>query len=221
MYTGVMKLGEIYGELLVIGLVKSTPTTKPKALCKCSCGNILEVFRTSLRCGDTTSCGCKRIEKISTHGMSTKGLHIYRCWTALRNRCTNPNNPAYVDYGARGIGYCSEWESFESFRDWAYSNGYKPGLEIDRIDNDKGYSPSNCRWTDRTTQQRNRRGQRNSTSQYIGVFWDAKKAKWAASIKVNNENKYLGIYNSEHEAAKARDNYIHINGLKNFTLNFK
>ncbi|QPL10865.1 HNH endonuclease [Pectobacterium phage Possum] len=219
MYKGKMQLGEVYGDLIVIGLIPGG--NHPKALVKCSCGVTKEIFRTSLRSGDSTSCGCKRIEKVSTHGMSQKNLHIYRCWTALRNRCDNPNNPAYPDYGARGINYCPEWESFENFRDWAYANGYKPELEIDREDNDKGYSPDNCRWATRTTQQRNRRGQRNSASQYVGVSRSKRTGNWQASIKHDGKSVHLGYFNSEIEAAKARDNYIHINGLKNFTLNFR
>lgn len=82
------------------------------------------------------------------------------------DRCCNPKDPSYERYGGRGITICDEWKNdFITFCKWARNNGYDPSKEanectIDRIDNNKGYSPDNCRWVDMKTQQRNRRTNR-------------------------------------------------------------
>jgi hypothetical protein len=77
----------------------------------------------------------------------------------MRERCRNPKNIAYHNYGGRGIGYCDEWERFEPFSEWAMANGYEEGLQLDRIDNDGDYAPDNCRWV---TPSQNCRNQRKS-----------------------------------------------------------
>jgi len=78
----------------------------------------------------------------------------------MRQRCNNPGHKQYVDYGGRGIRICDEWADFESFYQWALSNGYDESLSIDRIDNNKGYCPDNCRWVDGFTQANNKRNNR-------------------------------------------------------------
>jgi hypothetical protein len=76
----------------------------------------------------------------------------------MKQRCHNPKNSRYQDYGGRGITVCDEWlNSFTSFYDWSIANGYRDDLSIDRIDNDKGYSPDNCRWATVLEQNRNKR----------------------------------------------------------------
>ena len=100
--------------------------------------------------------------------MNTRLSNIYQ---QMKNRCYNPNNPSYKNYGGRGITICAEWNSrekikgtrgnntkgFTAFKKWALNNGYTSGLPIDRIDNSKGYSPDNCRWATAIMQGRNRR----------------------------------------------------------------
>ena len=82
---------------------------------------------------------------------------LYRVWASMRERCNNPRQCRYSSYGGRGIKVSAEWNDFAKFREWALSAGYAPGLQVDRKDNDKGYSPENCRMATRTEQIQNRR----------------------------------------------------------------
>ena len=85
------------------------------------------------------------------------GTRLYSIWSGLKGRCNNPNDPRYDRYGGRGISVCEEWNtSFQSFYDWAISNGYSEDLTIDRIDNDGNYEPTNCKWSTSKEQCNNR-----------------------------------------------------------------
>lgn len=149
--------GKKFGRLTAI---KRDFTKKRTAwLCKCECGNTKIVTSTHLKSGLTKSCGClqkeRAIEAKTKHKQSSTSL--YHRWKAIKQRCHNPNNKRYYQYGGRGIKMCDEWRNdFLTFEKWAYDNGYKEELTLDRIDNDKGYAPSNCRWTSYTEQARNR-----------------------------------------------------------------
>ena len=94
----------------------------------------------------------------------------------MKDRCNNSKNHAFEHYGARGIAVCDEWQEYINFRDWAMANGYEIGLSIDRIDNSKGYSPDNCRWTSMKEQSNNRRS--NHTVSFNGETHTI--AEWAA-----------------------------------------
>ena len=151
--------GQQFGRLTVISFAGTDKNGKALWNCQCECGNKTTVRLDKLSNGETKSCGCIRREKTrkraTTHGNSKKRL--YRIWCGILHRTGNENAIEYDRYGGRGIYICKEWkESFEEFEKWALENGYTGKLTIDRMDNDKGYSPENCRWTDWKTQENNK-----------------------------------------------------------------
>ena len=176
-------IGSRFGRLTVLDFDHMGPHHVTYWLCECDCGNKTIVSRLNLRSGHTTSCGCNRAirakECRTMHGMSKTPLH--GIWCHIRQRCGNENDQCYDRYGGRGIDICDEWSEFKNFYDWAINNGYESGLSIDRKNNDKGYSPENCRWTDRVTQCNNRRTSHCIT--YNGITHTM--AEWSRLLNVN------------------------------------
>lgn len=126
--------------------------------CKCDCGTIKGVAIHSLKTGNTKSCGCS-FKKPRPHRKKTDycGTRLYRIWSNMKTRCLNKNvGYVYSRYGGRGITICDEWMEFKPFMEWAFSSGYSDNLTIDRIDNDSGYFPENCRWITMAEQNKNR-----------------------------------------------------------------
>lgn len=123
--------------------------------CLCDCGNIRYVTSHNLRYGDVKSCGCTNHDG-KTHGKTY--TRLYRIYCGMKGRCYTKSNISYPRYGKRGITICNEWlNDFMAFYNWAYKNGYNEDLQIDRIDVNGNYEPSNCRWVNRKCNCNNKR----------------------------------------------------------------
>jgi hypothetical protein len=147
---------------------------------------------------------------------------LYSIWGEIKNRTLKPKHKDYNSYGGRGITICDEWKNdLIAFYNWAMSNGYEEnkGLSIDRINNDGGYSPENCRWTTSTIQNRNQRIRKNNTSGFKGVSFRKDNNKCKAVIVINKKSIYLGLFPTPVEGAIAYNNYIIENNLEGFILN--
>lgn len=157
-----MKLSDLtgmrFGRLTVLRQTESDKKGNARWLCKCDCGQEKIVLGYSLK-SRTRSCGCIQKEVTSKrakkHGLYD--THIYNTWRRMKERCKNPNNKSFKDYGGRGIMIHPDWEEFLCFYDWSNENGYKEGLSIERINVNGNYEPSNCKWIPLDQQRDNKR----------------------------------------------------------------
>lgn len=156
--------GNRFGRLVVLECIGSDKHHKRLYRCLCDCGNEKTTTQALLKRKEVLSCGCLQKEnRYSKNGLTTK--RIYTVWQSMKIRCYNSKFKQYKDYGGRGIKICDEWlgeNGLANFVKWAYDNGYDENAPrgqctIDRIDNDKGYSPNNCRWVSMKEQSKNKR----------------------------------------------------------------
>lgn len=198
-------IGHKYGRLTVIAEA-GRKYSKVLWECVCDCGDTTYLTGNSLRRGNTKSCGCYRKEFNVTHGLRSHKL--YNVHSKMMDRCYNPNAKDYKGYGGRGITVCDEWHDLSSFVSWGVSNGWEPKLQIDRVDNDKGYYPDNCRFVTRIVNMNNRRTLKNNKSGFTGICYHKLEKKYQASLYHKGQRYYLGYHKTPEEAAKARDLFI-------------
>lgn len=167
-----------------------TETSMQKAtygLFECQyCGKEFETQVSNVKRGHTKSCGCQLARYTNPHRLSRN--RFYDTWRQMLQRC---NNPAWCNLTHPNI----------------------EGISLDRIDNNKGYSPNNCRWADTTTQAHNKRMMSNNTSGFVGVYFRVTKNKWYAKVRSNTKLINIGSFHTMEEAVQARDNYIIQNNL--------
>lgn len=196
-----------FGRLVVvekIGVVNHRVLWK----CVCDCGNECNVTTHDLTSGKKKSCGCLKRENKSMyiHGKSKERIH--KEWRGILHRCKNPSASHYENYGGRGITVCDEWkEDFMVFYEWSMQNGYADNLTLDRKDNDKGYSPDNCRWVTHMENCHNRGKRKDCKSSHSGVrktVFRSGNVKYRATICANYKKINLGYFDTEEEAVKAR-----------------
>jgi hypothetical protein len=211
----VNRAGHKYGMLTVIRRAYK-PGKNAYWLCECECGKEVEVSACNLRSGNSKSCGCSTnrfiSEKNTKHGLTNHP--IYSVWEHIRSRCNYEKNNRYHRYGGRGISICKEWEDSETFVKWALESGWKPGLQIDRIDNDGDYCPENCRFVTPGENTYNKTiPYSNNRTGYSGVHYRRHMNRYQARITFKWKTIAIGHFDSIEEAAIARDQYIIDNNL--------
>ena len=178
-------IGQRFGKLVVINRADNSKSGKSKWLCRCDCGKEKIIFSTNLVRGLTHSCGCinKSVvsERMRKHLLS--GHRLYKIWTDMKKRCSNPSCKSFANYGGRGIQVCPDWNNhFQLFYTWSLLNGYDDNLSLDRIDVNGNYHPNNCRWVDKLTQANNCR-----TNHYLTFNGKTQTiAEWARELEVSD-----------------------------------
>jgi hypothetical protein len=151
---------------------------------------------------------CVKDVRKRKHGMCF--TPIYYVWGDMKSRCNNKSHSGYENYGGRGITVCDEWRNdFLTFNKWAINNGYKDGLEIDRINNNGNYEPSNCKFSTRSQNSQNTRLIHiNNTSGYRCVFWHKVHKNWIVVINNNGKRYYRGHFLTKEEAALHYNSWV-------------
>lgn len=134
------------------------------------------------------------------HGLYRENKGLFNVWQSMKNRCYNPKRKNYDRYGGRGIRVCQEWHAAENFILWALNSGYETGLQLDRIDNNKDYSPDNCRWV--TAKQNSQNTRRNITLTIRGLTNCV--SEWSRIYNISSFTIYYWVKNKGKAYAEKR-----------------
>lgn len=195
--------GRVFKRLTVLHRVENR-NGEVRWECQCSCGNTHVVRTSSLKNGDTKSCGCLNSESArarrTTHGKTNSPE--YQSWRGMKERCDNSKNSHYELYGMRGISYSKDWATFENFFN---DMGNRPSdTQLDRIDVNLNYCKENCKWSSLSEQAFNIRLKSNNKSGRSGVYI-TKSSKFVVYIGYRKQRIRIGLFTSFEEACKARE----------------
>lgn len=185
--------GKRFNNLIVMDYGENYVKGNYKLLCKCDCGNLKEIARSSVTSGLSKSCGCL----LRKHGM--RYTRFYNCWDSMKARCKK--DKLYV---SQGISYDPVWNEFAKFYE-DMCEGYSDDLELDRIDPKGNYCKENCRWATESYQAYNKGKSKYNTSGRTGVYYLPKVNKWRAMITHNGDTIHLYQGDSYDIACKSRE----------------
>lgn len=185
--------GNVYGRLKVLSYSHTIKGRGTFWDCICDCGNKHLVNSARLRNGNTQSCGCLGKEKLelrNKHGLS--GKKEYAVWASMLQRCNNPKDKKFSEYGGRGIQVLDGWEKFENF--YSDMGDCPDGLSLERIDVNGHYCKNNCKWETLSNQNFNQRLRKNNSTGRTGVDHIEKDNVWRARITYNLKEILLGRF---------------------------
>ena len=190
-------VGDRFGRITILAVGKlASKKYQYRAVYKCDCGTESITQCGTIQIGTTQSCGCKNREDVTKHGLWKSPL--YRVWQHMIQRCHNEKTQQYANYGGRGISVCKQWHDIEKFHDDMFDS-YRVGLTIDRIDNNGNYEPSNCKWSTKEQQSRNKR-----SNILVTIDGQTKVLKdWCEQFNVSYHSVYYRIKVSGWEPIKA------------------
>lgn len=169
------------------------------------CPSCKEEYKTYVN--DVNNGKSKQCKKCSCTIHGLKNDVAYICHKAMMHRCYSTASKAYKNYGARGISVCEEWHDIHIFKIW-FNKNYIDGYDIDRKENNKNYTPDNCRFVTQSINMKNRRGKADKQSEYDYVIWDKRSNKWRARIRVDKKDVHLGYFIDDLDAKFAIDDFL-------------